>query len=132
MMRKADSFEEIWCLERLRAGGEGEDRGWDGWMASLTQWTWVWVDYGSWWWTGRPGVLQSMGSQRFGHDWVMNWTELNSHLNCFCKSSYDCFSLWLMYTPISIPNKLTCSWITENLLYMYMIYTFMNRHVTLT
>ena len=72
-----------WCWERLRAGGEGDKRGWDGWMASLTQWTWVWVDSGSWWWTGRPGVLQSMGSQRVGHDWVtkLNWTEKNlSHL----------------------------------------------------
>ena len=63
-----------WCWERLRAGGEGEDREWDGWMASPTQWTWVWVDSRSWWWTGRPGVLQFMGSQRVGHDWV---TELN-------------------------------------------------------
>jgi len=53
-----------WCWERLKAGGEGDDRGWDGWMASPTQWTWVWVNSRSWWWTGRPGVLQSMGSQR--------------------------------------------------------------------
>ena len=54
--------------------------GWDGWMTSLTQWTWVWVSSGSWWWTGRPGVLQSMGSQRVRHDWVteMNWTKLIS------------------------------------------------------
>ena len=59
-----------WCWERLRAGGEGDDRGWDGWMASLTQRTWVWVDSGSWWWTERPGVLQFMGLQRVGHDWV--------------------------------------------------------------
>ena len=66
-----------WCWERLRAGGEGDDRGWDGWMASLTQWTWVWVDSGSWWWTGRPGVLQFMWSQRVGHDWA---TELNWNL----------------------------------------------------
>ena len=67
-----------WCWERLRAGGEGDDRGWDGWMASPTQWTCVWVDSGSWWWTGRPGVLRFMGSQRVGHDWVteLNWTEL--------------------------------------------------------
>ena len=67
---------KVWCWERLRAGGEGDDRGWDGWMASLTQWTWVWVDSGSWWWTGRPGVLQSMGSQRVRHDWAteLNWT----------------------------------------------------------
>ena len=69
-----------WCWERLRAGGKGDDRGWDGWMASPTQWTWVWVNSGSWWWTGRPGVLQSMGSQRVGHDWMteLNWTELNA------------------------------------------------------
>jgi len=65
-----------WCWERLRAGGEGDDRGWDGWMASPTQWTWVWVDSGSWWWTGKTGVLQSMGLQRVGRDWV---TELNWH-----------------------------------------------------
>ena len=63
-----------WCWERLRAGREGDDRGWDGWMASPTQWTWVWVDSGSWWWTGRPGVLRFMRSQRVRHDWA---TELN-------------------------------------------------------
>ena len=60
--------------ERLRAVGEGDDRGWDGWMASLTRWTWVWVNSGSGWWTGRPGMLQSMGLQRVGDNWV---TELN-------------------------------------------------------
>ena len=60
--------------ERLEAGGEGDDRGWGGWMASPTLWTWVWVGSGSWWWTGKPGMLQSMGSQRVGHDWA---TELN-------------------------------------------------------
>ena len=65
-----------WCWERLRAGGEGDERGWDGWMGSPTRWTWVWVNSGSWWWTGRPGVLQFMGSQRVGHDWAteLNWT----------------------------------------------------------
>ena len=62
-----------WCWERLRAGGEREDRGWDGWMASRSQWIWVWVNSWSWWWTGRPGVLQSMGLQRVRH----NWTEMN-------------------------------------------------------
>ena len=64
-----------WCRERLRAGGEGDDRGWDGGMASPTQWTWVWVGSGSWWQTGKPGVLQSMGLQRVGHNWVteQNW-----------------------------------------------------------
>ena len=64
-----------WCCERLKAGGERDDRRWDGWMASLTQWAWVWVDSGSWWWTGRPGVLQSQELQRVGHDWA---TELKS------------------------------------------------------
>ena len=64
----------LWCWEGLGAGGKGDDRGWDGWMASLTRWTWVWVNSGSWWWTGRPGVLRFMGSQRVGHDWA---TELN-------------------------------------------------------
>ena len=66
-----------WCWERLKAGGEGDDRGWDGWMPSPTQWTWIWISSGSWLWTGRPGVLQSMGSQRVRHDWVaeLNWTE---------------------------------------------------------
>ena len=69
-----------WCWEGLGAGGEADDRGWDGWMASLTRWTWVWVDSRSWWWTGRPGMLQFMGLQRVGHNWVteLNWTELCS------------------------------------------------------
>ena len=67
-----------WCWERLKAG-EGDDRGWDGWMASPVQWTWVWVNSGTWWWTGRPGVLQSMGLQRVRQDWV-NWTELKHQM----------------------------------------------------
>ena len=68
LMWRADSFEKTLMRERLRAGGEGDDRAWDGWMASLTQWTWVWVNSGSWWWTGSPGVLWFMGLQRVGHD----------------------------------------------------------------
>ena len=69
-------LKRLWCWERLKVGKEGDDRRWDGWMASPTQWTWVWVNSGSWWWTGRPGMLQSMGSQRVGHDWAteQNWT----------------------------------------------------------
>ena len=74
LMRGDDSLEKFWCWEELGAGGEGDDRGWDGWMASLTQWTWIWVNSGSWWWTGRPGVLRFMGSQRVRQDWA---TELN-------------------------------------------------------
>ena len=79
LMQRADSFEKTWCWERLKAG-EGDDRGWDGWMASPTQWTWVWVNSGSWWWTERPGILQFTGSQRVRHDWVtgLNWTELTN------------------------------------------------------
>ena len=76
-----------WCWERLKAGGEGDNRGWDGWMASLTQWRWVWVNSRSWWWTGRPGVLRSMRSWRVGHDWVteLNWWLSNKESACQCR-----------------------------------------------
>ena len=75
LMWRFDSLEKPWCWEALGAGGEGDFRGWDSWMASPTRWTWVWVNSGSWWWTGRPGVLQFMGSQRVGHNWgtELNW-----------------------------------------------------------
>ena len=75
------SWKRPWCWKRLRAGGEGDDRRWDGWMASPTQWKWVWVDSGSWWWTSLsitwPGMLQFMWSQRIRHNWAteLNWTE---------------------------------------------------------
>ena len=78
----ATSCEELthlkrpWCRERSKAGGEGDHRGWDGWMASLTQWAWVWVNSRSWWWTGRPGVLQSMGHKQSHTTEQLNWTEL--------------------------------------------------------
>ena len=76
-------FEELthwkrpWYWERLKAGGEGDDRGWDGWMASLTGWMWVWVSSGSWWGTGKTGMMQSMRLQRVRHDWAteLNWTK---------------------------------------------------------
>ena len=67
-------LKRLWCWERLRAGGEGDDRGWDGWMASPTQWTWVWVDSGSWWWTGKPGVLQFIGVAESDTTERLNWT----------------------------------------------------------
>ena len=72
-------WKRLWCWEGLGAGGEGDDRGWDGWMASRTWWMWVWVNSGSWWWTGRPRVLRFMGWQRVGHNWAteLNWTEVN-------------------------------------------------------
>ena len=65
-----------WCWERLRTGGEGDDRGWDGWIASLTQWTWVWVDFRSWWWTGRPDVLWFMGCKESDMTEWLNWMNL--------------------------------------------------------
>ena len=76
-IRRVDSWKRLWCWEGLGVGREGDDRGWDGWMASPTRWAWVWVNSGSWWWTGRPGVLRFMGLQRVGHDWAseLNWTE---------------------------------------------------------
>ena len=98
-VRRVDSLEESttsceelthwkrpWRWEGLGAGGRGDDRGWDGWMASLTQWTWVWVNSGRWWWTGRPGVLWFMGSQRVGHDWMteLNWS--SSHVKAETRS----------------------------------------------
>ena len=72
-------LERTWCWERLKVGGEGDNRGWDGWMASPTWWTWVSVNSGSWWWTGRPGVLRFMGSQRVEHDWATDliWSDLD-------------------------------------------------------
>ena len=75
-MRRTDSWEKTLTRGRLKAGGEVDGRGWDSWMALPTWYTWVWVGSGSWWCTGKPGVLQSMGSQRAGHDWVteLNWT----------------------------------------------------------
>ena len=115
-------WKRLWCWEGLEAWGKGDDRGWDGWMASPTRWTWVWVNSGSWWWTGRPGVLQFMGSQRVGHDWAtkLNWTEwliqnlsLQSHfLTCPLqqqqkkgkKEIRQWFSLWFN---IQEPNKYT-------------------------
>ena len=70
LMSKTDSLERAWCWERLKVGGEGDNRGWDGWMASPTQWTLVWAGSGRWWRSGKPGVLQSIGSQRVGNDWA--------------------------------------------------------------
>ena len=89
-------WKRLWCWEGLGAGGKGDDRRWDGWMASLTRWTWVWVNSESWWWTGRPGVLQFMGSQRVGHDWV---TELDRKTKKNMKNiEHIAFTLFLPLT----------------------------------
>ena len=88
----ATSYEELthlkrpWCWERLKVGGERDDRGWDGWMASPTQWTWVWVNSGSWWWTGRPGMLRFLGLQELDTTERLNWPELVKFLKCLWPS----------------------------------------------
>ena len=78
MMWRADSFKKTLILGKIEGRRRGDDRGWDGWMASLTRWTWVWVNPRSWWWKGRPGMLQFMGSQGVRHNWAteLNWNEL--------------------------------------------------------
>ena len=95
LMRRVDSLKRLWCWEGLGAGGEGDDRGWDGWMVSPTWWTWVWVNSGSWWWTGRPGVLQFMGSQRVRHDWAseLNFPDFTPVFSnsFFFIAAYSCF-----------------------------------------
>ena len=84
-------WKRLWCWEKLKAGGEGDDRGWDSWIASPTQWTWVWVNSRSWQWTRKPGMLQSMGLKRVGHDWAteLNWTKKSVieliHILVWCK-----------------------------------------------
>ena len=83
LMRRADSLEKTLMLEKIEGRRRRGQQGGDGWMASPTQWTWVWANSGSWWWTGRPGVLRFMGSQRVRYDWGvdLNW--------CFIKISYN-------------------------------------------
>ena len=90
-------WKRLWCWEGLEAGGERDDRGWDGWMASLTRWTWVWVNSGSWWWTGRPGMLQFMWLLRVRHDWAteLNWpTPVFLPGECHGQRGLEGYSLW--------------------------------------
>ena len=86
LMGRTDSLEKIWWRERLKTGGEGDDRGWDDWIASPNHWTWVWVSSESCWWTGKPGVLQSTGLQRVRHDWE---TELNEQKWDYWVKGYE-------------------------------------------
>ena len=108
-------WKRLWCWEGLGAGEKGDDRGWDDWIASLTRWTWVWVNSRSWWWTGRPGVLQLMGWQRVRHNWAteLNWTE---------KSTYTWYyiSIWKMlcislgFPDSSVGKESTCNaWVRK-------------------
>ena len=99
-------LKRTWCWERLKAG-EGDDRGWDGWITSPTWWTWVWASSGSWWWIGKLGVLQSMGSQRVGHDWV---TELN-----WRRSFTFCFSCYIFENPECISHVQYMAFLTSHI-----------------
>ena len=98
-----------WCWERLKLGGKEDNRDWDGWMASVTQWTWVWASSGSWWWTRRPGVQQCMGSQRVGHDWGTELTEppttIASFLYFFSSSPLLFQDQWIAVSPHSSGNS---------------------------
>ena len=102
LMQRTDSLEKTQCWARLKAGGEGDDKGWDGWMTSPTQWTWVWISSGSWWLTEKPGVLQSIGSQRVGHNWAteLNWLLRFVLFNIFyiqiiLKTMIDFYGNWM-------------------------------------
>ena len=126
----AGSWEKTLCWERLKVGGEGEDRGWHGWMASLTQWTWVLTGSESWWWTGKPSVLQSMGLQRVGHAWATELTDwilvlgstflaipqLQSLFLClFIKASLGPFEVSVHPSPPWLPFYLFLFWNTSTM-----------------
>jgi len=99
-----------WFWERLKAGGEGDNRGWNGRMASLTRWTWIWASSGRWWWTGKPGVLQSMGSQWVRHDWAaeLNWNETHLAFLSFLYYSFIHSFTHLSHYLVNFINPTTC------------------------
>ena len=102
MVAKLTHWKRPWCWGRLKEEGEGDDRGWGGWMASPTQWTWVWANSGSWWWTGKPSFLQPMGLQRVRHDWMteLNWTsELRKSLDSLSAYGWGCVPTLLTVLP---------------------------------
>ena len=86
LMPRNDSLEKTLLLAKIEGRGRRDDWGWEGWMTSPTWWTWLWVGSGSWWWTRRPGELQSMGSQRVGHNWAteVNWSLIESCIMVTC------------------------------------------------
>ena len=93
----------------MKLGGEGDKRGWDSWMASLTQWTWVWVNPRSWWWTGKPGMLQSMGSQRVRHDWAteLKWMKNFAFYRKVWSIIFLCIPPRLFLSSIILPQVFT-------------------------
>ena len=109
-----------WCWEGLGARGKRDDRGWDGWMASLTRWTWVWVNSRSWWWTGRPGVLWFMGSRRVGYNWAteLNWTEyLQMWLKASINKDWKYHQNWQNQIPIDALVHHILSWILQKIVF---------------
>ena len=121
-----------WCWERLRAGGEGGDRGWDGWMASLTEWTWIWANSRRWWRTGKPGMLQSMGSQRVRRDWVTKQQQQhkgkekdkykNNAMLCSGGCSYPKSHVWdrKKIFPCVLRMRISKSWKSQLTKYIWM------------
>ena len=106
----------IRCWERLKVGGEGDDRGWGGWMAWQTQWTWAWASSGSWWWMGKPGMLQSLGFQRVRHDWV---TELNWIFHyIYTYTTYSLFICWWTIRLFPCHGYLVPLW-TQGCIYLF-------------
>ena len=102
LMWRTDSFEKTLILGKIEGRRRGDNRGWDGWMASPTQWTWVWVSSACWWWTGRPGVLQSMGSQRVGHDWATEQTVIGLFRVLFLLESVLVICVFLGICPFHL------------------------------
>ena len=102
LMWRAHLLKRPWCWERLRAGGEGDDRWWDGWMASQTQWTWVWVNSRSWWWTVRPGMLQSIGMQRVGREWATESQQCGNYPLVFTGEKEACKQLGIVKGPWNV------------------------------
>ena len=132
---KLTHWKRLWCWERLRAGGEGDNRGWDNQMASLTQWTWIWVNCRSWWWTRRPGMLWLMGLQRVGLDWAteLYWTELlSSAFHAFI--SFSSFSMHWAPTEFSmeIQNLRSHPWAVKTVCYVLGCWTTQGRESPIT
>ena len=110
-------WKKPWCWAKLKAGGKGDDRAWDGWMASLPRWTLVWVSSRSWWWTGKPIMLQSMGSQRVSHDWVteLNWTGKGLSYTYRCIYSPPNYLGWAVLKTGAVWVGLPCDSVIKNL-----------------
>ena len=134
-------WKRLWCWQGLGAGGEGDDRRWDGWMASPTQCTWVWVNSGSWWWIGRPGVLQFMGSQRVRRDWAteLNWTlgffisTFSSWFRCEGRLFTRCFSYFLWYACIAMNFPLSTAFIVFHRFWVVVFsFSYVSMHILIS